>query len=92
MLIDTEHLHHWMQAIRQSPDPMRTMDAFWQGQLKSKEWLIESLTNFCSIKDKFHPIITSAICRQQSCSCIFELKQTKRKVSNSKIIPIYHEK
>ena len=44
MQIDTEHLHYWMQAIRQSPDPMRTMDAFWQGQLKSKEWLIEKLS------------------------------------------------
>lgn len=32
-----------MQAIRQSPDPMRTMDAFWSGQLKSKEWLIANL-------------------------------------------------
>jgi len=41
--IDTEHLHHWMQAIRQSPDPMRTMDAFWSGQLRSKEWLIKNL-------------------------------------------------
>jgi hypothetical protein len=44
MLIDTEHLHYWMQAIRQSPDPMRTMDAFWSGQLKSKEWLIDELS------------------------------------------------
>jgi hypothetical protein len=43
MQIDTEHLHHWMQAIRQSPDPMRTMDAFWSGQLNSKEWLIKNL-------------------------------------------------
>jgi hypothetical protein len=43
MQIDIEHLHYWMQAIRQSPDPMRTMDAFWQGQLKSKEWLITNL-------------------------------------------------
>jgi len=32
-----------MQAIRQSPDPLRTMDAFWSGQLKSKEWLIDAL-------------------------------------------------
>ena len=45
MQIDTEQLHHWMQAIRQSPDPMRTMDAFWSGQLKSKEWLITNLRN-----------------------------------------------
>jgi hypothetical protein len=43
MKIDTEHLHFWMQAIRQSPEPMRTMDAFWSGQLKSKEWLIDAL-------------------------------------------------
>jgi len=49
MNIDTEHLHYWMQAIRQSPDPMRTMDAFWSGQLTSKEWLI---TNLCMNIDK----------------------------------------
>lgn len=43
MQIDTEHLHYWMQAIRQSPDPIRTLDAFWSGQIKSKEWLISCL-------------------------------------------------
>lgn len=43
MKIDTEHLHYWMQAIRQSSDPVRTMDAFWSGQIKSKEWLISAL-------------------------------------------------
>jgi len=43
--IDTEHLHHWMQAIRNSENPMRTMDAFWSGQLQSKEWLISNLDN-----------------------------------------------
>jgi hypothetical protein len=50
MNIDTEHLHYWMQAIRQSPDPIRTMDAFWSGQLNSKEWLI---TNLRSNVNKF---------------------------------------
>ena len=45
MNIDLEHLHHWMQAIRKSPDPIRTMDAFWSGQLKSKEWLCKELRN-----------------------------------------------
>jgi hypothetical protein len=40
-----------MQAIRQSPDPIRTMDAFWQGQLKSKEWLIDALSTQFSGKD-----------------------------------------
>jgi hypothetical protein len=48
MQIDTEHLHYWMQAIRQSPDPMRTMDAFWSGQLTSKEWLIDNVRNHIS--------------------------------------------
>lgn len=43
MMIDTEHLHHWMCAIRNSKDPMRTMDAFWRGQIRSKEWLISEL-------------------------------------------------
>jgi hypothetical protein len=37
-----------MQAIRQSPDPLRTMDAFWSGQLKSKEWLVNNLRNHVS--------------------------------------------
>lgn len=44
MQIDTEHLHYWMQAIRHSNNPMRTMDAFWSGQLNSKEWLINNLS------------------------------------------------
>lgn len=40
MNIDLEHLHHWMCAIRESEDPKRTLDAFWRGQVQSKEWLI----------------------------------------------------
>jgi len=44
MQIDTEHLHYWMNAIRQSNDPKRTLDAFWSGQLKSKEWLINEMS------------------------------------------------
>lgn len=50
MLIDTDHLHYWMQAIRNSEDPMRTLDAFWSGQLKSKEWLIETVSMHCGVK------------------------------------------
>ena len=49
MQIDLEHLHHWMQAIRQSNNPMRTMDAFWSGQLRSKEWLIDCLDEYVSM-------------------------------------------
>ncbi len=43
MQIDLDHFHHWMRAVRQSPDPIRTMDAFWAGQMRSKEWLISEL-------------------------------------------------
>jgi len=43
MNINTTHLHYWMCAIRESKDPIRTMDAFWKGQISSKEWLIEQL-------------------------------------------------
>lgn len=46
MYIDTDHLHYWMQAIRMSSDPIRTMDAFYGGQIKSKEWLIDNLKNY----------------------------------------------
>lgn len=41
--LDLEHLHYWMCAIRESKDPIRTLDAFWRGQISSKEWLIEEL-------------------------------------------------
>jgi hypothetical protein len=51
MKIDTEHLHYWMCAIRESKDPMRTMDAFWSGQLKSKEWLITELEKLFWVDD-----------------------------------------
>jgi hypothetical protein len=56
MKIDTEHLHYWMNAIRHSNDPLRTLDAFWSGQVKSKEWLIEQLEPFVtkSIKVDIH--------------------------------------
>jgi hypothetical protein len=43
MNIDLEHIHHWMRAIRESHDTHRTLDAFWSGQIKSKEWLIRNL-------------------------------------------------
>ena len=49
MQIDTEHLHYWMCAIRESQDPKRTLDAFWRGQMSSKEWLIENIKPF--VKD-----------------------------------------
>jgi hypothetical protein len=32
-----------MNAIRISNNPMRTLDAFWSGQVKSKEWLVDTL-------------------------------------------------
>ena len=32
-----------MCAIRESKDPLRTLDAFWKGQMNSKEWLIEQI-------------------------------------------------
>lgn len=44
MKIDTEHMHHWMNAIRESTDHKRTLEAFWRGQMLSKEWLIETIT------------------------------------------------
>lgn len=50
MKIDLEHIHYWMSAIRNSKDPNRVLDAFWQGQLRSKEWLINSLHEHVEVK------------------------------------------
>lgn len=43
MNINLDHFHYWMQAVRQSPDPMRTLDCFWAGQMQSKDWLCKQL-------------------------------------------------
>lgn len=46
MQIDLDHIMFWMDAIRNSNDPKRTLESFWKGQLRSKRWLIEQLTPF----------------------------------------------
>jgi hypothetical protein len=46
MKIDLEHMMFWMDAIRNSEDPKRTLESFWKGQLRSKEWLIKELGVF----------------------------------------------
>lgn len=45
-----------MDAIRNSEDPKRTLESFWKGQLKSKEWLIDNLLPFV------HESVTVDIC------------------------------
>lgn len=52
MVIDTTHLHHWMNAIRKSENPIRTLDAFWKGQMQSKEWLVCELEKIIDKKVK----------------------------------------
>jgi hypothetical protein len=46
MQIDLEHIMFWMDAIRNSEDPKRTLESFWKGQIRSKEWLIKELGVF----------------------------------------------
>jgi len=43
MQIDLEHIMFWMDAIRNSEDPKRTLESFWKGQIRSKEWLVKNL-------------------------------------------------
>lgn len=40
---DIEHVLFWMDAIRNSSDPQRTLESFWKGQIRSKVWLIDNL-------------------------------------------------
>lgn len=46
MLVDIEQVLYWMEAIRESEDPVRTMDSFYRGQINSKLWLAEELDKF----------------------------------------------
>ena len=41
--LDIDHVLFWMDAIRNSKDRDRTLESFWKGQVKSKQWLIKNL-------------------------------------------------
>lgn len=43
MKVEIEDIKFWMDAVRNSEDRDRTLESFWGGQLKSKEWLVETL-------------------------------------------------
>jgi len=45
MKVDIEDVLFWMDAIRNSDDRYRTLESFWKGQVRSKLWLIENLSN-----------------------------------------------
>lgn len=49
MNLDIDHILFWMDAIRNSKNPSRTLESFWKGQIKSKLWLIHTLMAY-SIK------------------------------------------
>jgi hypothetical protein len=44
--LDIDHVLFWMDAIRNSNDPSRTLESFWKGQIHSKTWLIDKLDWF----------------------------------------------
>lgn len=56
MILNSEHILYWMDAIRNSDDPKRTLESFWKGQIRSKEWLIKNLRPHIS------KVITVDIC------------------------------
>jgi tRNA1(Val) A37 N6-methylase TrmN6 len=43
MQVDLDHVLFWMDAIRNSADANRTLESFWKGQIRSKEWLLDNL-------------------------------------------------
>ena len=56
MQIDLEHMLYWMDAIRNSDNPKRTLESFWKGQIYSKEWLINEL-NRVRARTVDHPTV-----------------------------------
>jgi len=43
MQVNLDHVLFWMDAIRNSDNPIRTLESFWKGQIRSKEWLLDNL-------------------------------------------------
>jgi len=43
MLVDLEDIAFWMDAVRNSENHFGVLESFWKGQLRSKQWLVESL-------------------------------------------------
>ena len=56
MQLNSEHILFWMDAIRNSADPKQTLESFWKGQIRSKEWLITNL------RPQIKKIVTVDIC------------------------------
>ena len=50
MYINLEDIAFWMDAIRNSENPYGTLESFWKGQLKSKEWLVNHLHKYISVE------------------------------------------
>jgi hypothetical protein len=50
LLINSNQLIHWFNALRNLPDNdrARALDAFWAGQLDSKCWLVNTLNDYVS--------------------------------------------
>lgn len=44
--LDIDHVLFWMDAIRNSKDPSRTLESFWKGQIHSKIWLVKNVEWF----------------------------------------------
>lgn len=51
MKVDIDDVLFWMDAIRDSDDRYRTLESFWKGQIHSKIWLIEKLSEFITQAD-----------------------------------------
>lgn len=56
MNLDVDHVLFWMDAIRNSSNKERTLEAFWKGQIHSKLWLIDNLRPFIkkSVRIEIH--------------------------------------
>lgn len=44
--LDLNHIIHWFNTARNTPDRDRFLESFWDTQLKSKSWLIKNLEHY----------------------------------------------
>lgn len=54
MQVNIDTVLCWMEAIRNSRDPHRTLEAFWRGQMRSKIWL-------CEIVSRYGPLVPGTV-------------------------------
>lgn len=85
--VDLDDVAFWMDAIRNSDDRYRTLESFWKGQLRSKEWLVENLEQMVATYYKDVNIVIHGGWNGVLASLIFNSKIPAKHITNVDVDP-----